>query len=367
MPIEYNPSASYLGTALSLTSSVVPAVLSRPTFWIFFILHLVVWTLYGREEVEFFEEARKHNATSSMSWHVVKVIVSMTTFFEVFYTNHVYTRYLACYDSVKILFSAEINLFMEMRFHYKQKDLHWARLITRYAVAAVFVFLWDMESEDMVSREEWSEMLRMGLIREEEIEHLEQYNRRHCSAVLLHWAARVVQESTKTMGLTSNIMRCLLAHLLRVRETSQILLDTISLPVPFQYFHLLNVMIVVNLGIWAYGFGIMQSMFAPVGFFFTEIIFCGLMEMAAQLTDPFGTDDVDLPVRDYLLQHWNNSIFVIEKCKAPEQGTEEMLALVSCADKMGKQGKQSKLAPMEASPSNGYNSGIEEDDDDDDD
>ena len=30
-------------------------------------------------------------------------------------------------------------------------------------------------------------------------------------------------------------------------------------PMPFQYFHLLNVMIVVNLGLWAYGMGLTDS------------------------------------------------------------------------------------------------------------
>jgi predicted membrane chloride channel (bestrophin family) len=308
-----------------------------------------------------------------MSWHVVNVVVSMTTFFEVFYTNNVFLRYVRTYGAVTTLLSAELSLFMRLRFHYSRKNVHWARLIMRYAVASVFVFLRDPEGKSAVTEDEWNNLLRLGLIHEEERKNLELYSRRHCSLVLLHWSARVVVESTEKMKLTSNVMRYLLAELRKVRKMKQEIVDTVRLPVPFQYFHLLNVMLCVNLGIWAYGFGVMQSAFAPVGFFFAELIFCGLMEMAAQLSDPFGKDEVDLPLEEYLLSHWQNSIFLIEECPPPDETREDLLAMVNVCDKPSLRGRMSvdRSFGRPDSPTrpsmrsmNSYLSGEEDSDDD---
>merc|ERR1719230_113639 len=88
--------------------------------------------------------------------------------------------------------------------------------------------------------------------------------------------------------------------LVETRDLQQEVADTMHMPIPFQYFHLLNVMIIVNLLLWAYGMGLTDSVFAPVTYFFAALIFMGMMELANQLSDPFGTDGTDFPTSLWL-------------------------------------------------------------------
>merc|ERR1712232_1221819 len=46
--------------------------------------------------------------------------------------------------------------------------------------------------------------------------------------------------------------------------------------------------------------GITNSYFAPVVYFFAAMLFMGMMELGSQLADPFGDDDVDYPVSEWL-------------------------------------------------------------------
>merc|ERR1719401_3329686 len=101
-------------------------------------------------------------------------------------------------------------------------------------------------------------------------------------------------------------------RLVQVRDQQQQIRDTLKLPMPFQYFHLLNMMVVVNLLLWAYGMGITRSYFTPVGFFFSELIFCGMMELAGQMSDPFGKDEVDFPLHHWLAASLWDAAVVLE-------------------------------------------------------
>lgn len=73
-----------------------------------------------------------------------------------------------------------------------------------------------------------------------------------------------------------------------------------KMPVPFQHFHLLNCMVVINLMLWSYGMGASTSIFGPLVYFFATLIFMGMLEVATQLADPFGDADNDYPLWQWL-------------------------------------------------------------------
>merc|ERR1719343_187113 len=84
-------------------------------------------------------------------------------------------------------------------------------------------------------------------------------------------------------------------------------MDTVELPIPFQYFHLLNMMVVMNTVTWAYAMGTTRSMFAPVVYFFAALIFMGMLSLGSQLSNPFGEDEVDFPVHEWVTEYVNLS------------------------------------------------------------
>lgn len=80
---------------------------------------------------------------------------------------------------------------------------------------------------------------------------------------MLQWALMVSRRAAvavddKGAALTmTNLM-------VKIRTQQQEAVDVLALPVPFQYFHLLSSMIIINLALWAYAMALTQSWFAPV-------------------------------------------------------------------------------------------------------
>mmetsp|Transcript_155461 Transcript_155461/g.270358 ORF Transcript_155461/g.270358 Transcript_155461/m.270358 type:complete len:271 (+) Transcript_155461:167-979(+) len=98
----------------------------------------------------------------------------------------------------------------------------------------------------------------------------------------------------------NNALKCMVDALHHIRRHMSDVQDTSMLPVPYPYFHLLSMMLVCNLALWAYCMGLADSIFSPVVFTAAASIFMGLMELASQLSAPFGDDDVDFPIEQWL-------------------------------------------------------------------
>jgi len=124
-----------------------------------------------------------------------------------------------------------------------------------------------------------------------------------CVALLM-WSCQVVVQghslAVEAKKSPANALMGLYGPIIEARNCMQEIQETLDLPLPFQYFHLLNVMITVNLFMWAYGMGVTDSIWAPIVFFMAMLIFMGMMELASQLSDPFGEDDTDFPIAEWL-------------------------------------------------------------------
>merc|ERR1712232_1019847 len=88
--------------------------------------------------------------------------------------------------------------------------------------------------------------------------------------------------------------------------------DVIRLPIPFQYFHLLNLMIVINLILWAYAVGITVSTLSAFAYFVATLTFMGMMELAKVLSNPFGDDDTDFPLNKWVSQVIEDAIVLLD-------------------------------------------------------
>merc|ERR1719195_1910122 len=81
---------------------------------------------------------------------------------------------------------------------------------------------------------------------------------------------------------------------------------------PYQYFHMLNLLVTLNLAVWAYGLGVTDSLLAPLSFFMSALIFMGFMDLANQLVDPFGDDDPDFPVHHWATELLQNLVVLLD-------------------------------------------------------
>mmetsp|Transcript_16585 Transcript_16585/g.35736 ORF Transcript_16585/g.35736 Transcript_16585/m.35736 type:complete len:360 (+) Transcript_16585:139-1218(+) len=290
--IEYEPHDGYLATVFAISHSVLPRVICERTYIFFATLHMVLWW-YKEDLIEAQPELKSY---LQISWSAVSAVVAMSTFFLIFYANKIFERYTVIYEAVRRLLSGMMDFVLELKIHTAGGHEKWLHLCCRYLLASAYLFMCHAdESREKVSEGDWTKLRILGLITEDEVEALSKHLRVQAAAVMMHWAARIVRECSAAAGLTSNVMRNLLDKLLAIREESQSTIDTVKFVIPFPYFHLLNLVLLVKLLILAYGYGLMNSIFAPVGYLVSSLIFCGVMELSSQLQDPFGLDDVDFP------------------------------------------------------------------------
>merc|ERR1711972_392083 len=136
------------------------------------------------------------------------------------------------------------------------------------------------------------------------------------TSFLVHWCLDVGIQghamAVKALNVPQNARAGLLNKVQIFRDCQQQVRDILGLPVPFQYFHLLNMMIVINMLLWAYGMGCADSPLYTLVFVFAELIFMGMMELASAFADPFGTDEVDFPAGSWLTEWLSLSVTLLE-------------------------------------------------------
>eukprot|EP00747_Dinoflagellata_sp_TGD_P048399 gnl/TRDRNA2_/TRDRNA2_145590_c2_seq2.p1 gnl/TRDRNA2_/TRDRNA2_145590_c2~~gnl/TRDRNA2_/TRDRNA2_145590_c2_seq2.p1 ORF type:complete len:434 (-),score=56.80 gnl/TRDRNA2_/TRDRNA2_145590_c2_seq2:115-1416(-) len=306
--IQYDPGATYITTALRMTGTVVPHTLSRVEFWLFFGIHLLTAFMYRQG---YLKGADHEKTILFISWHDMQVISAITTFFEVFYSNQSFARYTALYEVTRKMLSDFYGFVYEVSLFVGPASKAHVRLATRFFLCSVLLFFFEMNGE--VSDREWGELLELGLVKPEEVRYLTQFNNQQRSMIMLHWSGRVTRcGHALNKHAPANALKTMLDFLLAARHDQQVVLDSLSLQIPFPYFHLLNCMITVNMLLWAYGMGVTDSLFSPFVYFFSALIFMGMMELAAQLADPFGTDEVDFPLNVWMSEVLANTATLIE-------------------------------------------------------
>merc|ERR1712070_1256177 len=85
-----------------------------------------------------------------------------------------------------------------------------------------------------------------------------------------------------------------------------------DMPMPFQYFHIMNLMMMLNLSLWAYVLALEDSYFSTFIYAFVQMMFLGLRELTVSLADPFGDDDTDFPLKDWMASLYHMIYSIVE-------------------------------------------------------
>jgi predicted membrane chloride channel (bestrophin family) len=253
---------------------------------------------------------------------VIQIISSMTTFVEVFYTNLAYQRYMHLYNLTKgLMFKLhhhciELKLMMDKDSTGKQS----VRCSIRYASLSMVALFCGLNG--FITERHWTHLMDEGLVTPSERIFLCGHAPKRASDIALHWSGDVALHGLRHgKGIPGSFHKIVMSHVISMRQDAQEIVDLVGLPIPFQYFHLLNLMVILNLFLWAYGMGITDSIFAPLVYFFVAMIFTGMLVLGQQLSDPFGHDDVDFPVEEWIGQALAQSADFIEfECPFQQDG-----------------------------------------------
>jgi len=284
--MEYDSSAGYIVTAFRLQNTVIPSVLWRWEFWFFMGIHVTITWMYRSGRYSFEEGSLLH-----LGWGDIEVMAAITTFFQVFYTNSCYSRYMHLYNETQLLFGTLQDICGMLRLQLKEKSQPHLRLCNRWLELSIVCVLLDLHGAPLC-RENCPRLVKQGLLTREEAQFLLKVDPKHHFICIISWVADVMKDgfdSTAGAKMYSTPLKVL--H--KLRFTVWEIHDTRSMPMPFQYFHLLKTAVLANLLLWAYVMALTDSIFSVFVYFMAEIILMGLMELASQLSDPFGDDDVD--------------------------------------------------------------------------
>merc|ERR1719428_763947 len=90
------------------------------------------------------------------------------------------------------------------------------------------------------------QMMSKGLLNDAEkdfLQNLKSHNQR--SLTLTYWTAEAMNKGLITMK-NEKAMKLLLAPLLKIGNDQCDVMDTLAMPLPFPYFHLLSIMVIMN-------------------------------------------------------------------------------------------------------------------------
>jgi len=287
--------------ALRVRKTIIPDVLDGKEFWILFILNLTVRTLRAYDII------RPEVIHVDLPWHLTGVTGSLMTFFVCFYNGHQFGRYNRLYDVTQDLLEIVVQLCCKLRVEISDRQL--SRKIAKLVTASVIMFFFERSGggdDGKVSRQEFSQLWHLELLDEFEIRAL----RSHCrnlrgdsvaAFLLLQWAMELLMSRTESPADREDFLAGFIQQLYAVRGCQAFVVQTMELPMPFQYFHIMNFMLILNLVLWAYSLACQDSYFAPFIYVFVQMMFQGIRELSTSLSDPWGSDDVDFQVNDWLL------------------------------------------------------------------
>merc|ERR1719506_2194727 len=153
--------------------------------------------------------------------------------------------------------------------------------------------------------------MSIGLLNDQETDLLKAHCKkvgRHCampSFMLLQWSMKLYRtKSTRLNELEKTYWA--------IRRCQDDVVEIMELPMPFQYFHIMNLMLALNLTLWAYSLALEDSYFACIIFMFVQLVFQGIRELSVALADPFGDDEADFPLDEWMTQLYLRINAVIE-------------------------------------------------------
>ena len=118
-------------------------------------------------------------------------------------------------------------------------------------------------------------------------------------ALLQTWALKAASAGYEKIGISRALVP-VKEEIFTIGANGSFIGNTLALPVPFPYYHILILMAVVDYFLFAIAFVDMNSILSPVVMFLAVLMLSGLRELACALSDPFGDDEQDFPINAYI-------------------------------------------------------------------
>jgi predicted membrane chloride channel (bestrophin family) len=245
---------------------------------------------------------------------VLSVPTGLLAFFLVFFNGHCYARFMSFYDATTGMMGAMQELIELIAVHLADEpEARWDA--TRYTVASVLLTYMQVEQtgdrngDAEVDEAEWESLLSHVHAADATCPPLLTYHevsmlKKHANTfVPLHaWAIRALRHgfARGDVAINSSTYAAAQDCVLRIRRSIAFINNTLAMPIPLAYFHMLNLIMYVNYTLMAFCFTQIETRLSSIFMLTVLVVFTGLREMSAALSNPFGKDDLDFPVKQYM-------------------------------------------------------------------
>jgi len=315
MGIEYNSDDGIIQTAVRIYQTIIPVVVSGWEFWFLLCFNL---TVFMTSKMGWFNPL---DYNLNLPWELTGVTGGLMTFFVVFYNSHVFGRYNDIYDLTQAMSEDVLQIASMLRVQIPNNKAV-QRKGAKLVLASCFMFFFERsvcpeEPGKLISKRELSQLFFLELLDKDEINAVRTHAKRFGidavpSMLLLQWVAELVLAVTDDPEDRFDMLQGFWGRLYSLRRCQAQVVQKLDMPMPFQYFHIMNFMLVLNLVLWAYALGCQDSWFAPGICMFVQMMFQGIRELSTSLANPFGQDDVDFPANEWMRRLYSRVHSLIE-------------------------------------------------------
>lgn len=321
MVIYYTPTKNVVSALFSNPmGTAIYMACSSHEYWLWWFCHIVCIALckYAFPDI----------TTETGEWKMTIGLQFLAMMFLCFYTEFCNQRFSDMYDQCVKMTNAVASFVEELLVTFHHDDLQRHRLLaTKYMLAAVHDFYACLQGKKTHVKS-LKHFTDKGLLTGEEAGMLSNYPGGTTVPVLTAWAMLVVKDGLKQdcfwnvpkhkrSGMGYSYER-LHQSSISILEASQKIGHGIGFPTPFILFHLVNLMLMVNIFISCWIVAIVRNWYTIVAFSLLLVELMGLRMVSASMADPFGQDSTDFPIPEFVNHCYDRAVCLLEGLTPPE-------------------------------------------------
>jgi len=317
MVVYYDPHYPAFLSLFVVNGTVIRANISSIEFWVHVGSHAFL-------SIYFFNMEDIDLTNSQIPKDAWQLTAGFLTFLIVFFTGQCYSRYLEMYQSCQTI-DESMKLFIRelITFLYMPSVRRQVRIATKYMLAAVFIFYFSL-SDGGLEAEEWDILAQKRLLSVKEIEYIRVYAG-HKGVILTSWATRAAQHALRTEEVQkftpperAALMNRIDGFAVASGKAMRRIADLMALPLPYAYFHLLNLLMCLNFLMTNWYLASSQRTWMTIPPYVCYVtVFLGLRRLSAALADPFQPEKDDIlqvafPCVSFLKNAFDNGVNLME-------------------------------------------------------
>eukprot|EP00947_MAST-08B_sp_MAST-8B-sp1_P003376 g3376.t1 len=308
MPVVYD-AKSPVKTTLRWHNTILRTVLTSAEFWVFILISFVLSIIEMMSGGE--------DTVPNFSVENVSIPSNLLVFLLVFFNGSCFNRFLVQYNCAKQLCGQLQEMAMMLRVHFLGMDKVRAVAVLRYMHAAHHLMYYKM-----LGIVYWDYLQQEKMLTGEEVEALKK-NAGDTWILVASWGLKLVREGQDHKLIAVQHYTQFETLVFKFLDTGSMILDTVAMPIPFPYFQFLQFFLYSFCFIIAYSSHDEDFPFSLITTFFNCLMLLGLRTVGSLFLDPWGTDETDLDVTEFLHQALTNGKAYLLDEKQPDGGYAE--------------------------------------------